>query len=80
MARFSQAPANSQRRSAVRGAIWRAAAISGMVILMQPDGLRAYVAVGSQNGVTIISLKTMEAAGHIETGPGPDGLAWAIKD
>jgi len=30
--------------------------------------------------VTIISLKTMEAAGHIETGPGPDGLAWAIKD
>jgi len=49
-------------------------------ILMQPDGLRAYVAVGSQNGVTIIDLKTMEAAGHIETGPGPDGLACAIKD
>ena len=49
-------------------------------ILMQPDGLRAYVAVGSENGVAIIDLKTMEAAGHIETGPGPDGLGWAVKD
>ena len=49
-------------------------------ILMQPDGSRAYVAVGSENGVTVIDLKTLEAAGHIETGPGPDGLCWAVKD
>lgn len=49
-------------------------------ILMQPDGAKAYVAVGSENGVTIIDLKTMEAAGHIETGPGPDGLSWAAKE
>jgi YVTN family beta-propeller protein len=49
-------------------------------ILMQPDGSRAYVAVGSQNGVTVIDLKTLEPAGHIKTGPGPDGLGWAVKD
>jgi len=45
-------------------------------ILMQPDGARAYVAVGSENGVTVIDLKTLTATGHIATGPGPDGLAW----
>jgi YVTN family beta-propeller protein len=49
-------------------------------ILMQPDGARAYVAVGSENGVTVIDLKTLQKAGHIETGPGPDGLGWATKD
>jgi YVTN family beta-propeller protein len=48
-------------------------------ILMQPDGARAYVAVGSDNGITIIDLKTLEVAGHINTGPGPDGLAWAVR-
>lgn len=49
-------------------------------ILMEPKGARAYVAVGSENGVTVIDLKTMEVAGHIETGPGPDGLGWAVKE
>jgi len=49
-------------------------------ILMQPDGARAYVAVGSENGVTIIDLKTLEIAGHIKTGGGPDGLAWAVRN
>ena len=49
-------------------------------ILMQPDGSKAYVAVGSENGVTVIDLKTIEAAGHIETGPGPDGLSWATLE
>lgn len=49
-------------------------------ILMQPDGARAYVAVGSENGITIIDLKTLEIAGHINSGRGPDGLAWAVRD
>jgi YVTN family beta-propeller protein len=49
-------------------------------ILMQPDGSKAYVAVGSQNGVTVIDLRSMEITGHIETGPGPDGLSWANLD
>lgn len=48
-------------------------------ILMQPDGSRAYVAVGSDNGLTMIDLKTLEVAGHIETGPGPDGLGWSVR-
>jgi YVTN family beta-propeller protein len=47
---------------------------------MQPDGARAYVAVGSENGITIIDLKTLEIAGHINSGRGPDGLAWAVRD
>jgi YVTN family beta-propeller protein len=49
-------------------------------ILMQPDASKAYVAVGSQNGVTVIDLKTIEVAGHIDTGPGPDGLSWVNRD
>jgi YVTN family beta-propeller protein len=49
-------------------------------ILMHPDGAHAYVAVGSENGVTIIDLKTLQTTGHIETGPGPDGLGWAVKE
>jgi DNA-binding beta-propeller fold protein YncE len=47
-------------------------------ILVQPNGAKAYVASG--NGVTIIDLKTMEAADRIETGPGPDGLGWAVNE
>jgi YVTN family beta-propeller protein len=49
-------------------------------ILMQPDGARAYVAVGSENGITVIDLKTLEVAGHIDTGRGPDGLGWAARN
>jgi YVTN family beta-propeller protein len=49
-------------------------------ILMQPDGARAYVAVGSENGVSVIDLKTLEVTGHIESGPGPDGLGWAVRN
>jgi YVTN family beta-propeller protein len=49
-------------------------------ILMQPDGSRAYVAVGSDNGVAVIDLKTLGVAGHIETGRGPDGLGWAVRN
>jgi YVTN family beta-propeller protein len=49
-------------------------------ILMQPDGARAYVAVGSDNGITVIDLKTLEIAGHINSGRGPDGLGWAVRN
>jgi YVTN family beta-propeller protein len=47
---------------------------------MEPGGERAYAAVGSRNGVVVIDLKTLEATGLIETGPGPDGLAWAVRN
>ena len=49
-------------------------------ILMDPNGARAYVSVGSLNHVSVIDLKTLTMAGQIESGPGPDGLAWAVQN
>jgi YVTN family beta-propeller protein len=48
-------------------------------IQMSPDGSRAFIAVGSQNGVAVVDLKTLAVTARIATGPGPDGLAWAIQ-
>jgi YVTN family beta-propeller protein len=48
-------------------------------ILMQPDGSRAYVACTPDNYVAVIDLKSLEVTGHIDAGPGPDGLAWAVE-
>lgn len=48
-------------------------------ILVQPDGARAFVSIGNRNGVAVIDLKTLEATGFIESGPGPDGLGWAVR-
>ena len=47
-------------------------------IQVSPDGSRAFVAVGSQNGVAVVDLKTLAVTARIATGPGPDGLAWAV--
>jgi YVTN family beta-propeller protein len=49
-------------------------------ILIQPDGARAFVSVGSRNGVAVVDLKNLEATGFIESGPGPDGLGWAVRE
>jgi YVTN family beta-propeller protein len=49
-------------------------------ILMDPNGSRAFVAVGSENGLSVIDLKTLEVAGHVDTGPGPDGLTWVVRN
>ena len=48
-------------------------------ILVQPDSALAYVAVTGDNFVAVIDLKTLELAGRIETGTGPDGMAWAVR-
>ncbi len=48
-------------------------------ILMHPDGSRAYVAVGSSNGLAIVDLSSLEIVGHIDSGRGPDGLGWAVR-
>jgi YVTN family beta-propeller protein len=45
-------------------------------ILVRPDGAQAYVAVAGDNRVAILDLKTLEVSAHIETGAGPDGMAW----
>ena len=48
-------------------------------ILMVPGGTRAFIAVSGANKVAAIDLKTMEVTGYIQTGKGPDGLAWAER-
>jgi YVTN family beta-propeller protein len=45
-------------------------------ILVAPDGAHAYVAVNGDNFISIVDLKTLAEAGRIETGAGPDGMAW----
>jgi YVTN family beta-propeller protein len=46
-------------------------------ILIPPDGARAFVAVSRNNYVAIIDLKSLTQVGRLDTGKGPDGLAWA---
>jgi YVTN family beta-propeller protein len=47
--------------------------------LVQPDGIRAYVALSRDNALAVIDLKTLEVTGKITTGKDPDGLAWAQR-
>jgi len=48
-------------------------------ILVAPDSSRAYVAVTGDNNVAIVNLRTFDLIARIDTGVGPDGMAWAIK-
>ena len=48
-------------------------------ILMDPVGLRAFVACSADNNIAIVDLKTWEVTGHLDVGGNPDGLAWAIR-
>lgn len=45
-------------------------------ILIDPDGSRAFIAVAGDNRVDILNLKTLTITGKLETGTGPDGMAW----
>ena len=45
-------------------------------ILVVPDGSRAYVALTGENALAVVDLKTLEPAGRVVTGAGPDGMAW----
>jgi YVTN family beta-propeller protein len=49
-------------------------------ILMAPDGKVAYVAVSHDNHVSAINLESLQVAGSIQTGKGPDGMAWAARN
>jgi YVTN family beta-propeller protein len=49
-------------------------------ILVEPGGLRAYVAVTGANNIAVIDLKTLDVSSHIATGNGPDGMAWAARN
>jgi YVTN family beta-propeller protein len=46
-------------------------------ILIAPDGGRAFVAVNGDNYVAVVDLKTWQVTSRIQTGTGPDGMAWA---
>ena len=49
------------------------------VILVTPDGSRAYTTISPENRVAVIDLKTLEVAGSIDTGTAPDAMAWIGK-
>lgn len=49
-------------------------------ILIQPDGLRAYVACTPDDYVAVIDVKSLEMTGNIAVGKQPDGLAWAVRE
>ncbi len=51
----------------------------GAGIEVDPDGSRAFVGCTADNYVAVIDLKKLEVIGHIDAGPGPDGLAWAVR-
>lgn len=48
-------------------------------ILIAPDGSVAYVAVSRDNNVAVVDLKAIAVSGRIQTGKGPDGMAWAVR-
>jgi YVTN family beta-propeller protein len=48
-------------------------------VLVTPDGSRAFVALGQENAVAVIDMRTLAVTGRISTGRNPDGLAWAVR-
>ena len=51
----------------------------GAGIEVDADGSRAFVGCTPDNYVAVIDLKKLEVISHIDVGPGPDGLAWAVR-
>jgi len=45
-------------------------------ILIPPDGSRAFVAVNGDNYVAVVDVKTWTVTKKLQTGGGPDGMAW----
>jgi YVTN family beta-propeller protein len=48
-------------------------------ILMQPDGLRAYVSCTPDDYIVVLDLKSLTVTSKINAGKNPDGLAWAVR-
>jgi len=48
-------------------------------IQMQPDGSRVFIACTPDNYVVVIDLHTLAVTAHIDAGPNPDGMAWAVQ-
>src|SRR5258708_18231033 len=47
-------------------------------ILVEPDGLRAYVDGTGANNIAVIDLHTLEVSSHIPTGNRPDRMALSV--
>jgi YVTN family beta-propeller protein len=45
-------------------------------ILIEPDSSKAYVAVTGDDNVAVVDLKSFDLLARIQTGKGPDGMAW----
>jgi YVTN family beta-propeller protein len=45
-------------------------------ILIPPGGSRVFVAVNGDNHIAVIEIGTWQIASRIQTGKGPDGMAW----
>lgn len=46
-------------------------------ILVSPDGAQAYVAVAGDDNIAVVDLKALNVVSRLQTGKGPDGMAWA---
>ncbi|HZU22678.1 MAG TPA: YncE family protein [Terriglobales bacterium] len=46
-------------------------------ILIAPEGGRAYVAVSGDDNIAVVDLKTFSVVSRLQSGKGPDGMAWA---
>ncbi len=53
--------------------------ISSNGVLIEPDGGRAFVACGADSNVVVVDLKTLTVTGRIAADPGPNGIAWAVR-
>ncbi len=51
----------------------------GAGIEVDGDGSRAFIGCTADNYVAVVDLKKLEVISHIDVGPGPDGLAWAVR-
>src|ERR1039457_1827780 len=55
---------------------WRAASFE---MARSREGSGSKGAVTGDNHAAVVDLKSLELAGFIETGIGPDGMAWAVR-
>jgi len=46
-------------------------------VTVTADGKLAYLAIQNLNSIAAIDLEKLEVVGNVETGAGPDGIAWA---
>ncbi len=47
--------------------------------LIVPDGSRAYIGMTGEDKVAVIDLSKLEVVSTVETGDGPDGMAWVPR-